>query len=79
MKVQIKVVFKTPKPISQQEGMELWSIGYHFKSLPGPSTYQLKSRGESDSLEEAEAAIKTMVAERISQDPDFVLVEAKAA
>lgn len=53
MHVELKVLFKTPQPLSQQAGMDMWSLGNHFKSQTGHGgcTYQLKSRGEADTVD----------------------------
>lgn len=61
MFAQMKIVFQTPNPMRQEDGLKFWEIGSHFTSLPGktrpglsgPRVYQLTSAGEAESLPDA--------------------------
>lgn len=82
MKVELDVTFETYRPISQGLGMQFWTMGNHFCSIPGHSTYRLKSSGDAESVQAAvdglAAQIVNVVADAYPNWPEVQIVSVEA-
>lgn len=70
MKVQMKVTFRTSRPIAQETGAKFWEHGSRFMATPGSGgkTYQLTTAGESGSVTEAVTAIGNTIHDIVEND-----------
>lgn len=66
MKINVKVVFETVGPLSQDAGMEFWGLG-RFKAV-GARKYELHVSGESESVHEALEAIENDARRIVAED-----------
>ena len=72
MSTVLDITFETYRPISQQLGMEFWSMGFHFGSIPGNATYRLQSRGEADTLSDAIEGLTAQIIVKVAEAyPDW--------
>ena len=63
--VALHITFETYRPISQRLGVEFWSMGSHFTAVTGSARYELKSRGQAQSLPDAVDGICAQISQLI--------------
>jgi len=68
MKIQLKVTFKTLQPVSDEQGWAFWAYGNRFCAVPGKSTYQLTTDGESESLVDSVVALEAIIQDIVSSE-----------
>jgi hypothetical protein len=77
MHVEMDIVFETYRPISQEVGIEFWTMGHHFAAVPGNATYRLQTRGYADTLNDAiegiVAQIILLIDKHYPQWPDPII------